>query len=404
MQHLSPNQKALRRLRRNRSAMFGLAVIVLAVWVAIFAYYIAPDPTTDANDQVLELANLPPMSRVSLLLQAQPTQPQAPANAWQRLLYGVQWTHKSIPISGYSFVDNGNMVVQSYLPPSSVAAGLPALSDTIAMASVAYALSTEQPIRQQANTVLFVTADGKQGSATTTQLRQLIEQQHLVQRTYYLGSDKFGRDNLSRLLLGVRVSLSVGLMAVLIALLVGISMGLVAGYFGGRIDDWIVWLMSVFWSIPLLLLVFAMVLALGREFWQIYLAVGLTMWVEVARMVRGQVMVLRKVAFVEAAHSLGASSGRIMLRHLLPNIMGAVAVVASADFASAIIIEAGLSFLGIGVQPPTPSWGSMLNEYYAYIGTSKAFLAIIPGAAIMLLVLAFNLLGNGLRDALDVKG
>ena len=143
---------------------------------------------------------------------------------------------------------------------------------------------------------------------------------------------------------------------------------------------------------------------MGRDFWQIYLAVGLTMWVEVARMVRGQVLSMRQKEFVEAAYSLGVGHTQIIFKHILPNIMGPIVVVAASDFASAIIIEAGLSFLGIGVQPPTPSWGSMLNEYYGYIGTSKAFLALIPGFAIMLLVLAFNLLGNGLRDALDVKG
>ena len=163
------------------------------------------------------------------------------------------------------------------------------------------------------------------------------------------------------------------------------------------------YIINTFWPIPVLLLIFALILALGREFWQIYLAVGLVMWVEVARVVRGQFLSVREKDFVEAAHSLGYSDFRTIFIHILPNVIGPIIVITAANFASAIIIEAGLSFLGIGVQPPMPSWGTMLNEYYGYVGTKKSFLAFLPGTAIMLLVLAFNLVGNGLRDALDVK-
>ncbi|MCL4116032.1 UNVERIFIED_CONTAM: hypothetical protein GTU68_057963 [Idotea baltica] len=226
---------------------------------------------------------------------------------------------------------------------------------------------------------------------------------NVSKQSYLLGTDKFGRDNLSRLVLGVRVSLSIGLMAVLISLFIGVTLGALAGYYRGWVDDLIMWIINVFWSIPLLLWVFALILALGREFWQIYLAVGLTMWVEVARIVRGQFFSLREKEYVEAAHSLGLSDMRVIFKHILPNTIGPLTVITAANFASAIIIEAGLSFLGIGVQPPQPSWGIMLNEYYSYIGTSKAFLAFIPGMAILLLTLAFNLVGNGIRDALDVK-
>ena len=183
----------------------------------------------------------------------------------------------------------------------------------------------------------------------------------------------------------------------------GVLLGALAGYFRGWLDEVIMWLINVTWSIPTLLLVFAITMALGKGFWQIFIAVGLTMWVSVARLVRGQVMAIKELEFIQAAKALGFKNSRIILRHILPNILGPLMVIAASNFATAIIIEAGLSFLGIGVQPPTPSWGLMIKENYNFIITHNPMLAIIPGIAIMILVLAFNLLGNGLRDAVDVK-
>ncbi|MGB4134213.1 MAG: ABC transporter permease, partial [Tenuifilaceae bacterium] len=147
----------------------------------------------------------------------------------------------------------------------------------------------------------------------------------------------------------------------------------------------------------------ALTMVLGKGFWQIFVAVGLTMWVEVARVVRGQVMSLREKEFVEAAKVMGFSTARIIFKHILPNVLGPVAIIAAGNFATAILLEAGLGFLGIGVQPPTPSWGTMIKDHYGYIIMDKPFLAILPGVAIMLLVLAFTLMGNGLRDALDPR-
>jgi peptide/nickel transport system permease protein len=164
------------------------------------------------------------------------------------------------------------------------------------------------------------------------------------------------------------------------------------------------WFINVIWSMPTLLLVFGITLTLGKGFWQIFIAVGLTMWVSVARVVRGQVLALRELEYIQAAKALGLKNFRIIIRHILPNVLGPVIVIAAANFASAIIIEAGLSFLGVGIQPPTPSWGLMLKENYNFIITHRPALALAPGIAIMILVLAFNLLGNGLRDALDVRG
>jgi peptide/nickel transport system permease protein len=163
------------------------------------------------------------------------------------------------------------------------------------------------------------------------------------------------------------------------------------------------WLVNVIWSIPTLLLVFAVTLLLGKGFWQVFVAVGLTMWVNVARLVRGQVLAAKELQYIEAAKVLGFSGIRIISRHILPNIIGPILVIAASNFASAIVIEAGLSFLGIGVQPPQPSWGLMIKENYNFIITQNPMLALAPGFAIMILVLSFNLLGNGLRDALNVR-
>lgn len=164
------------------------------------------------------------------------------------------------------------------------------------------------------------------------------------------------------------------------------------------------WLINVVWSIPTILLVFAITLALGRGLGQIFVAIGLTMWVETARVVRGQVMSVKQQQFVEAAQGMGFSDMRTIFLHILPNITGPIIVISAANFATAILIEAGLSYLGLGVESTVPTWGRMLAENYGYIiSDSKSYLALTPGFAIMLMVLAFNLIGNGLRDALDIK-
>jgi peptide/nickel transport system permease protein len=163
------------------------------------------------------------------------------------------------------------------------------------------------------------------------------------------------------------------------------------------------WFTNVTWSIPTLLMVIAITMALGKGFWQVFVAVGLTMWVDIARLVRGQIVSIRQKEYVEAARALAFSDTRIIFRHILPNIISPIIVVAASNFASAILVEAGLNFLGIGAQPPTPSWGSMIKDHYAYIMLDASHLAIVPGVAIVLTVLAFTFVGNGLRNAADSR-
>ena len=216
------------------------------------------------------------------------------------------------------------------------------------------------------------------------------------------GLDELGRDILARLLTGARISLLVGLAVVSVSSLVGMTLGSIAGYFGGRVDDGISRVVDVLMAFPGILLAIALVAVLGPSLTNVVLALSVIGWVGYARLVRGQALRARELDFVQAARALGAGSTRIVIRHVLPTALPAVVVQASLGMAGAIIAEASLSFLGLGVQPPTPSWGTMLDAGRAHLFDAP-HLTIFPGLAIALLVLGFNFLGDGLRDRVDPK-
>lgn len=219
---------------------------------------------------------------------------------------------------------------------------------------------------------------------------------------HLLGTDQFGRDTLSRIIWGARVSIQVGLIVTTVSMVIGLVIGCLAGYYGGAIDLILSNLIDLVWGFPLILVALLLVTVMGPGLDGAMLATGLVAWAGFARIVRGEVIALREWGFIVSAQSVGASDLRIIGRHILPNMLGPVLVMATFTMAAAVIIEASLSFLGLGVQPPQPSWGSMLNDGRAFVHRAW-WMAVFPGAAIAILVLGFNLLGDGLRDVLDPR-
>ncbi len=357
----SLKELALQKFKKNFWGVFSFWFIVFVGIVSICAYMLAPDNSQHANQMHLSIHSKPPGFKVKML--TVPSKLKQEQNTLSKLFFGVKNSNTETPISSYSIQDD----VLSYTTYAS---------------------------------------DGLKGMEKTIVLKEFSKEEvssFVKEKQFLFGTDKYGRDLLSRILVGARISFFIGFVAVFISLLVGVFLGSLGGYFGGKIDNVIMWMINVTWSIPTLLLVIAITLVLGKGFWQVFIAVGLTMWVEVARIVRGQIISVKEMQYITAAKALGYGHFRIITKHILPNIMAPVIVISAANFAAAILIESGLSFLGIGAQPPMASWGAMIKDHYNYIILGKPYLAIIPGLCIMSLVMAFMMIGNALRDALDVK-
>lgn len=352
---------ALQKFKQNFWGVFSFGLIISFGLVSVLAYVIAPDASKNANQMHLSIHSKPPGFRVKML--TIPSNRQTDQSVLDRLLFGKESADTEIPIQSYK-------------------------------------------IKGQTLSYIEYADDGLQGLQKDLSLKQFPNSEvsgFIEDRSFIFGTDKYGRDYLSRILIGSRISFFIGFVAVFISLLIGLIMGSLAGYYGGKIDAVIMWIINVTWSIPTLLMVIAITLALGKGFWQVFIAVGLTMWVEVARVVRGQIISAKEMQYVTAARALGYTDFRIITKHILPNIFGPLIVISAANFAAAILIESGLSFLGIGAQPPMASWGAMIKDHYNYIILGQPYLALIPGLCIMLLVMAFMLVGNALRDALDVR-
>lgn len=349
------------RFKKDIWALGSSLFIFLVSLFAIFAYVLAPDKTQFANQMHLSIHSKPPGFSCDMLLI-----PRSDQKIQSSMFFGKLNASEEIPISDIRW-------------------------------------STSSLEYKRFGNAIDYYEEISFDRFPEAQNKTDIVSRYVYKKTFLLGTDKYGRDLLSRLLVGSRISISIGFVAVFISLIIGVSLGAVAGYFGGWLDRLILWLINVIWSIPTLLMVIAITLALGRGYWQVFVAVGLTMWVEVARLVRGQVKSIKEGLFIQASTALGFSKTRILVHHILPLVIAPLIVISAANFASAILMESGLSFLGIGAQPPMPSWGGMVKDHFRYLLLGKPYLAILPGLAIMSLVLAFMMLGNSLRDILDVK-
>lgn len=386
------------KLKKDKAAMLGLFAIIFAIVISVLGGNIRPDPSPFANDGITAIARLKTGSTIKVL-KVRKNKKVESTNFFGKLFMGGQEpSYSIIPISDYRF-EQDEIIISLFSATS-----LTPREDHIKLADVCFPIqkNNKEAYQYIGNQITYLNINGKKHKTQVEDLQKLIIDENITEKTFWLGTDVQGRDMLSRTMAGTIVSLSVGLISVVISLIIGVLLGAIAGYYRGWVDDLIMWIINIVWSIPTLLLIISVTLLLGKGFTTVFFAVGLTMWVELARVVRGQILSIREKEYIEAGKALGFSNFRIISKHIFPNIIGSIIVISASNFAAAILIEAGLSFLGIGSQIPMVSWGTMIEQHKSFIThPDNAFLALVPGLSIIFLVFAFMLLGNGLRDSFD---
>ncbi len=381
----------------------SICVIISSIFISILGANIRPDSSMDSNRQIAQIGRLEP-GQIIQFLAVRKNKKIPTKSFFEKLFFGGEESINTlIPIYNYK-INESQIILEEYTGEINDINYNPSWI-YIDLIDVVYPLDVNQNISiDGSQNITFKTINNVVISVNREDLSKVVINDHIVYEKFYLGTDKHGRDLLSRLMSGTIVSLSIGTVSVIISLILGLFFGAVSGYYGGWVDDLVLWFINIIWSIPGLLLIISLTLIMGKGFVTVFIAVGLTMWVELARVVRGQVIALREMDYVLAGKALGYSNFRIITKHIIPNVMDPVIVICAANFASAILIEAGLSFLGIGVQIPTASWGAIIEQHKEYIIISdKAYLALIPGFLIIILVFSFMILGNHFRDVFGKK-
>ena len=337
----------------------SVLIISLFFFISLFCYFIIPDKTINANSINLTIKSQKPGYKKMFFENVSVNY------SIKNLFFGSEKIGESYPLDDYEIINDSIIKIINY---------------------------DESKKSLQDEKIVIITKNSNIHN-NVYEIEKFISEKKFI-----FGTDIYGRDLFSRIILGTRVSLSIGLMAVFISNFIGIILGLISGYYGGYIDKVIVWVINIFWSIPTLLLVIALSLALGKGFWQVYIAIGLSIWVDVARLVRGKVISEKNKDYIFASKVLGYNDIKILINNILPNIISPILIFSAANFASSILLESGLSFLGIGSQPPTPSWGYMIKENYQYIIFGNSYLIIIPSIFLISMVLSFYYLSNHLAS------
>ena len=398
--------KAWSKLKKNKPAMFGMFIIAVAAIVSILGGNIRPDESQHANNTVPSLDKLSPGTEINHLLVRKDDETVEAGFFGRLFMGGSELQHKYFPYLGEVQFEGSQVIIENFSKVADKDYYQPDYTQ-FELAAVIYPLNylrENNIVNNNDGTQTIYLLDSTSVTRSISDMQEEVKSSNLITKKYWLGTDKSGRDFLSRLMAGTIVSLSVGFIAVALSLFIGLLQGMLAGFYRGWVDNLIMYIVSVVWSVPALLILISFMLVAGRGFTTLFVGIGIIMWVDLARLVRGQVLSIREKEYIEAGRSLGFSDFRILFRHVLPNIVGPVIVQCANNFAIAILLESGLSYLGIGVQIPMASWGVSITDHADYFNNPEyAFTAILPGIFILLLVFAFMLLGNGLRDAFDSR-